>query len=231
MRYRNASRLLVVLAFAGWLFGAACQNGWAQEKGSKASETKHTETASPEAAHPDVGHGGEHASEPNPLAVDVDLAFWTFIVFLVLLVVLAKFAWKPIIAALEAREHHIAENIEAAKRAQDEAREMLAGYEKKLAGAADQVREMLDEARRDAEVTKGQIVDEAKTAAKAEHERAMRDIRTAADAAVKDLSQRSADLAIELAGKVISAKMTPDERSRLVNDSLSKFAATTPSKN
>jgi F-type H+-transporting ATPase subunit b len=228
MRYRNASRLLVVLALAGWLFGAACQNGvWAQEEGGKAA----AESTQPEPAHPDVGHSGEHPAQPNPLAVDVDLAFWTFIVFLVLLAVLAKFAWKPIIAALEAREHHIAENIEAAKRAQDEAREMLAGYEKKLAGAADQVREMLDEARRDAEVTKGQIVDEAKTAAKAEHERAMRDIRTAADAAVKDLSQRSADLAIELAGKVISAKMTPDERSRLVNDSLSKFSATTPSKN
>jgi F-type H+-transporting ATPase subunit b len=227
MQFRNVSRSLIVLALLGWLFGAVCQNGvLAQEEGGKAAES-----TSAEGAHGDVGHGGEHASSPNPLAVDVDLAFWTFIVFLVLLVVLGKFAWKPIVAALEAREHHIAENIEAAKRAQDEAREMLANYEKKLASAADQVREMLDEARRDAEVTKGQIVDEAKTAAKAEHERAMRDIRTAADAAVKDLSQRSADLAIELAGKVISSKMTPDERSRLVNDSLSKFAATTPSKN
>jgi F-type H+-transporting ATPase subunit b len=220
---RNASRMLFVLALAGWLVGAACQNvAWSQGEHAKTAESTHTE-----AAHA----GGEHASSPNPLAVDADLAFWTFIVFLVLLLVLAKFAWKPIVAALEAREHHIAENIEAAKRAQDEAREMLAGYEKKLAGAADQVREMLDEARRDAEVTKQQIVAEAKTAAQAEHERAMRDIRTAADAAVKDLSQRSADLAIELAGKVISAKMTPEERSRLVNDSLSKFAATTPSRN
>ena len=77
--------------------------------------------------------------------------------------------------------------------------------------------------------TKQQIVAEAKTAAQQEHQRAMRDIRTATDAAVEELSQRSADLAVELAGKVISAKLTPEERSKLVQDSLTKFAAATPS--
>jgi F-type H+-transporting ATPase subunit b len=175
------------------------------------------------------GHG--HGGAPNPLAWNKDLALWTFVVFFVLFLVLWKFAWGPISAALEKREHGIAENIAAAQRAQDDAKEMLAQYEKKLAGAADQVREMLDEARRDAEHTKQQIVAEAKAAAQAEHERGMRDIRTATDAAVKELSERSTDLAIALAGKVISTKLTPEERSRLVQDSLNKFAAATPSKN
>ena len=113
------------------------------------------------------------------------------------------------------REQHIAENIEAARRRDEDARQLLVEYERKLAGAADQVRAMLDEARHDAERTKQQIVAEAKAAAQGEHERAMRDIRTATDAAVEELSQRSADLAVELAGKIISAKLTPDERSRL----------------
>ena len=81
------------------------------------------------------------------------------------------------------------------KRTHEEAKNLLAEYERKLAGAADQVRGMLEEARHDAEKTKQQIVAEAKTAAQAEHERAMRDIRTATDAAVEELSQRSADLA------------------------------------
>ncbi len=174
---------------------------------------------------------GGHAAGPNPLTIDADLAFWTFAVFLVLFFVLSKFAWGPIATALEKREHGIAENIEAAKRTHEEARQLLADYERKLAGAADQVREMLEEAHRDAEHTKQDILTEAKAASKAEHDRALRDIRTAADAAVKDLSQRSADLAIELAGKFISAKLTPDERSRLVQDSLSKFAGAAPSQN
>lgn len=209
----------------GW-----CLLGTAQQ--AAAEESAHGGAAHAGAAHDAHAdsHGGGHGV-PNPLAWDTDLAFWTLIVFLVLFAVLWKFAWGPISAALEKREHNIAENIASAQRAQEEAKEMLAQYEKKLAGAADQVREMLDEARRDAEHTKLQIVAEAKAAAQAEHDRAMRDIRTATDAAVKELSERSTDLAIELAGKVISAKLSPEERSRLVQDSLSKFAATTPSKN
>jgi F-type H+-transporting ATPase subunit b len=187
--------------------------------------------AAPAAPHGDAAHGGHGSGEPDPLSWDTDLAIWTFVVFLVLLLVLWKFAWGPISQALDKREANIAENIAAAKRAQEDAREMLAEYERKLAGAADQVREMLDEARRDAEHTKQEIIAEAKSAAQAEHERAMRDIRTAADTAVKDLSARSADLAIALAGKVISAKLTPEERSGLVQESLNKFASGTPSRN
>jgi F-type H+-transporting ATPase subunit b len=152
-------------------------------------------------------------------------------VFFVLLVVLAKFAWRPIVEALDKREHHIAENIAAAQRAQDDAKKMLADYERKLSGAADEVRAMLEEARRDAEGTKQQIVAEAKSAAHAEHERAMREIRTATDAAVEELSQRSADLAVALAGKIVSTKLTGEERSRLVQESLSRFAAAAPSRN
>ncbi len=169
--------------------------------------------------------------QPNPLAVDTDLAVWTFVVFLVLFGVLWKFAWGPIAHALDRREHHIAENIAAAQRAQDDAKSMLAEYEGKLAGAADQVRQMLEEARRDAEGVKQEIVGEARTAAQQEHQRAMRDIRTATDAAVEELSQRSADLAIQLAGKVISAKLSAEERAKLVQESLNKFAAATPSQN
>jgi F-type H+-transporting ATPase subunit b len=187
-----------------------------------AAEEKAASTASGEAAH---------SSEPNPLAIDADLAVWTFIVFAVLLAVLAKFAWGPIAQALDKREHHISDNIAASQRAQEEAKGLLAEYERKLAGAADQVRAMLDEARHDAEHTKQEIVAEAKAAAQGEHERAVREIRTAADAAVEDLSQRSADLAIELAGKIISTKLTAEERTRLLKDSLSKFASVAPSKN
>jgi F0F1-type ATP synthase membrane subunit b/b' len=78
---------------------------------------------------------------------------------------------------------------------------------------------------------KQQIVAEAKTAAQAEHERAMHDIRRATDAAVEQLSEKSADLAVALAGKIISSKLTGAERSKLVQESLAKFASSTPSRN
>jgi F-type H+-transporting ATPase subunit b len=190
------------------------------------------ETPTASSSAPAQAEGLPGAEEnPNPLVFKTDLAIWTFVVFLLLFFVLKKFAWGPISESLDRREHHIAENIEAAKRTHEDAKHLLAQYEKQLAGAADQVRAMLEEARHGAESTKQQIVAEAKAAAQAEHERAIHDIRTATDAAVNELSQRSADLAVDLAGKIISAKITPEERSRLLQDSLTKFAAAAPSRN
>ena len=196
----------VVIALA--MLGVATAGLWWQRSAmAQTAETPGTEVRESVGTAEVKAEEMLHA-EPNPLAVDADLAVWTFVVFLVLFGVLWKFAWGPIAEALDRREHHIAENIAASQRAQEDAKNMLAEYERKLAGAADQVRQMLEEARKDAEGVKQQIVAEAKTAAQQEHQRAMRDIRTATDAAVKELSQRSADLAIELAGKMISAKLT-----------------------
>jgi F-type H+-transporting ATPase subunit b len=178
------------------------------------------------------GHGGADAhAAPNPLGFDPDLAIATAIIFLVLLGFLWFFAWAPISEALERREHTIAENIASAERVAADAKVMLADYDRKLAGAADEVRGMLEEARRDAEATKQEIVAEARVAAKAEQDRAMREIGVAKDAALKELAERSADLAVELAGKLIRTKLTKDDHAGLVNDALGKFVGTAASRN
>ena len=205
--------------------------GLRQFAGAKIGPRSRRNTDGVEFGSRPCGSAAGAEENPNPLVFKTDLAIWTFVVFLLLFFVLKKFAWGPISESLDRREHHIAENIEAAKRTHEDAKQLLAQYEKQLASAADQVRAMLDEARHDAENTKQQIVAEAKAAAQAEHERAIHDIRTATDAAVNELSQRSTDLAVDLAGKIISAKITPEERSRLLQDSLTKFAAAAPSRN
>jgi F-type H+-transporting ATPase subunit b len=153
------------------------------------------------------------------------------VIFFVLLLVLTKFAWKPIAHALEARERAIEGNIAKAEGAAAEARAMLADYEKKLAGASDEVRAMLEEARRDAEHTKQDIVAEARTAAKEEHDRVMRDINNAKDQAIKELAEKSTDLAIDLAGRIVQARLNKDDHTALVQDAMNRFAAGTPSAN
>jgi F-type H+-transporting ATPase subunit b len=160
-----------------------------------------------------------------------DLAIWSFVVFLILLAILTKFAWKPIVAGLEKREQGIEENIAAAHRANDEAKVMLGEYEKKLAGAADQVRQMLDGARRDAEQTKLEIVAEAKGAAQLEQQRGVREVRTAVDQALKELSEKSTNLAVDLAGKIVRSKLNPADHSRLVQEAIAEFGAKQPSVN
>jgi F-type H+-transporting ATPase subunit b len=174
---------------------------------------------------------GTHEADPfatDPISWDADLALWTFVMFLVLLLVLSKFAWKPIAKALEEREHAIESNIAKAEGAAAEARAMLADYEKKLAGASDEVRAMLEEARRDAEHTKQEIVAEARVAAKEEHDRVMRDIGTAKDQALKELAERSTNIAVDLAGKIVRAQLSKSDHMALVQEAMGKFASKEP---
>ena len=147
------------------------------------------------------------------------------------LAVLWKFAWGPIIDALEHRERGIHEHIAGAERANDEAKRNLADYEKKLAEAANEVREMIEEARRDADHTKQDIVADAKREAEAERDRALRDIETAKGTALKELAENSANLAVDLAGKIIQEKLRPEDHSALIRKAVDGFPAGNPSDN
>jgi F-type H+-transporting ATPase subunit b len=175
--------------------------------------------------------GSEELKAKSPTTFDPDLAWFTAGVFLLLLAVLWKFAWGPITKALEARENAITGAISEAHSMRDEAKELLAAHEAKLATAKDEVREMLDEARRDAEVTKRTIVAEANAAAADHHARAVRDIDQARDDAVRHLAEQSANLAIDLAGKVVKQNMTPDRQAELVNEAMGRLTKSSPSSN
>jgi F-type H+-transporting ATPase subunit b len=160
---------------------------------------------------------------PNPLAIGPDLAIVTAIIFLLLLLFLTKFAWRPIVEALDRRERSIAENIAAAAARREEAEQLLQQYEANLSGAADEVRNMLEEARRDAEVTKAEIVADAKAAAQTEQQRAVREVQDAADAAMRQLAEHSADLAIDLAGKIVQQELKAEDHARLIRDTVAQM--------
>ncbi len=209
---------------------AASENG--QHEGNADSEHGDHHAASDEQANHEEsdGHGGngehgEHGASAGPLTWQTDLAIWTAAVFLLLVIVLYKFAWGPLAEALDRRERTIAENIEAARRSNEEAKRHLAEYERKLAAAQDEVRAILDEARRDAEQTQRDILAKANEEAEAIKDRARREIETATSAALKELADRSARLAVELAGKIIHAELDPERHKKLIEESLARFPA------
>jgi F-type H+-transporting ATPase subunit b len=218
---RSALLFAVAVLFCGLASRAMAAADPPAEKA--AASEKAAGEYGPELGMPETAKGPEEFKS--------DLAIYTFVVFLILLAILTKFAWGPIVAGLEKREEGIAANIAAAQRSSDEAKVMLAEYEKRLAGAADQVRQMLDGARRDAEQTKLDIVAEAKEAAQLEQQRALREVRTAADQALKEISERGTNLAIDLAGKIVRAKLNPSDHSRLVQEAIAEFASSKPSVN
>ena len=163
------------------------------------------------------------AGDINPLAPSawkLDLALWTAVVFLCLLAILGKFAWKPLMAGLDKREHGIADQIAQAEAANQQAKQLLADYQRKLADAKDEVRGIVEQGRRDAEKLGHELLDKAKEEARAEHARAVQQIEAATDAAVKDLADRSAAMAVELAGKIVGAKLNPADHARLIEQAI-----------
>jgi len=162
----------------------------------------------------------------NPLAPSAwkaDLAIWTAVVFLLLLAVLWKFAWGPLADGLDKRENKIADQIAQADEANRQAKDLLAGYEKKLADAQDDVRGILEQGRRDAELLGRQMLEKAKEEAKAEQQRALKQIETATGAAINELADQSAALAVELAGKIVHAKLNPADHARLIEQAVAGF--------
>jgi F-type H+-transporting ATPase subunit b len=189
----------------------------AAESDAKLKATAHTAAVEAEAAEHESG-------DPNPLAFSKDLAIWTLVVFVVLFLVLKTFAWPQITEALEERERKIAATISDANAKLEDAKKLYAEHEAKLAATAGEVRALLDEARRDAEHTKKSIEAEGQKVAKEELDRALREIQRARDASVQDLAVSSANMAIDLAQKIIREKLTPETNNQIVREAIAKLA-------
>ncbi len=179
--------------------------------------------AAPVAASEPAPADGGGMNPFAPSALKADLALWTAVVFLCVLAILAVFAWKPLMAGLDKREQGIADQIAQAEAANQKAKDVLADYQRKLAEAKDDVRGILDQGRRDAETLGRELLDKAKEEASAEHVRALKEIETAADAAVRKLADQSAAMAVELAGKIVHAKLNPAEHARLIEQAVGGF--------
>ena len=177
---------------------------------------------------PEIGHnapaGVAQKDFESPAWFQTDLAVWSFAVFLALLALLTKFAWKPIMQGLEKREDGIARQIAETKASNEEAKRMLASYERRLSEASEEVRGMLEEARRDADTTRQSIVAEARKAAEEELSRATREIQLAKDDALSQIAEKAGHLAVEVAGKFLRDKLGHDDQARLVRDSVASLS-------
>jgi F-type H+-transporting ATPase subunit b len=177
---------------------------------------------------PALGHAaGAGPVDLNPLSPDKlqgDLAIWTAVVFLLLMLVLRKYAWGPLTAGLDKREHGIAQQIEQAEAANRQAKQLLTQYEQRLLDAKDEVRGILEQARRDAERVGQQVIAEAKAQGAAERERALKQIDTATSVAMKEIADQAAGLAVDLAGKIVRAKLNPRDHAQMIEQAVADFA-------
>lgn len=180
-----------------------------------------------EAGHKEGGHGhhiGTAGVSEDPAEVKTDLAIWSFIVFLGLLGLLAKFAWGPIAEGLEKREAGILQNISAAEASRMKAEKMLAEHAAKLDKVQDEVREILAEARRDAEHTKNDIIAAAQKEADATRQRAVQDIERARDQALDDLFYHMGKAVSQATEQVIGRSLSGEDHDRLIREALTSVS-------
>ncbi|MBI3468126.1 MAG: F0F1 ATP synthase subunit B [Planctomycetes bacterium] len=179
--------------------------------------------------HTSGEHGAGGSTQPPAggmppfLRLDLPLAFWTLVVFAVLLFVLKRFAWGPIMQALEQREKRIAQNLADAEKAHRDAQQLLEEHHQKLDLVQDEVRAILEEARRDAQHTSQEIVRKAEEESRATHERMLRDVERARDQALQDIAKTAADMVVNVAGRVIRRSLREPDHRRLIEEALAEL--------
>lgn len=211
---------LVLLAFCLAWFGAEGRvlAREVQDHGAKPVE------AGAKAPHNEAAH----AEAPiNPVQPELGLMLWTVVVFVLLLAILARFAWNPLLAALHNREQHLEHVLLETERARNESEANLAEHRKLMARAGDEVRAILDKARQEAQATADQMIKQAQAEAELAKQRAQRDINTARDQALAEIWQQTADTAVAVAGKVLGKELNEAEHRRLLDTAIRELPAAT----
>jgi len=177
-----------------------------------------------DAAHPqDTTDHGEDEGAPDIFAGGWYNVILTLAVFIVLLAVLGKWAWGPILSGLQKREEHIRQSIEEAEKARADGEKALAEYKEKLAEAQEEAQTIIDKGRTEAL----RLAEDFKQKAQAEGQnlrnQAQRDITSAKDQALKQIYDQTVNLAVEMAGRIISKELTPADHRDLLQESLGKL--------
>jgi F-type H+-transporting ATPase subunit b len=175
------------------------------------------------------------ASQPvNLLDPHGGLMFWTLVIFVLLLIILSKFAFKPIIAAVEAREQALEDAIEGAKRDREEAARLLADQRAQLDKSRGEVQKLIADGRATSEKMKAEMLEQTRLQQQELLERARRDIQGERERAIADLRREAVDLALAGASRVIERNLDDASNRQLVESFLSSIStasiATPPSR-
>ncbi|HEX5011956.1 MAG TPA: F0F1 ATP synthase subunit B [Planctomycetota bacterium] len=160
----------------------------------------------------------------NPLQFDPAATALTVVTFLVLLFILAKFAWKPILAAIESREKRIEDAIGKAESDRKSAETLLADYTSRVAHVEREIAALREKGRADAEALRADIRGKAESEAAAATEKARRDIELAKNQAVADIRREAVSLGLAVAGKVVGRSLDDADRRRLAQEVIDDLA-------
>lgn len=151
------------------------------------------------------------------LDINPGLIIWTIITFLLLLVVLSKFAWKPLLHALQSREQEIADALKQAEQAKKDTERMIQENRLAMEKASSETARLIAESRAVAEQLKSDIIAKANENAKRLLEHAKDEIVREKETAMTQLRNEVADLSISVAEKILDESLDSAKQKKMVD--------------
>jgi F-type H+-transporting ATPase subunit b len=166
----------------------------------------------------------------NPLVQpDPGLYIWTIVTFLVLVALLAKFAWRPLLEALENRRAAIAKSLDDARQARVELERLHGESTKILAQARAEAEAIMARTREDAERFREELKTKARAEAATLLKNAEHQIALETSRAVQQIRHEAVDLSVAIASKVLQRTVTREDNERLIEDTFRQLEAQRPS--
>ena len=158
------------------------------------------------------------------ISINPGLIIWTIITFVILLLILRKFAWGPILTALENRERTIKENVAQAQKTREEAERLLADYHGKLDAIKEEARKLVEEGRQKGEKAREDLLAQARKEYDEQLGRAKKEIDLAKKKAVDEVQRYVIDLTLDAASKVTGKVLKEEDHRRLAREALEEAA-------
>lgn len=168
-------------------------------------------------------HGAEASGPVNLLAPNAGLMFWTLVIFVILLIVLSKFAYGPLFAAVEAREKALEDAVEGAKRDREEAAKHLSSQLANLEASKVEAQKIIADSRLMAEKVRTDLLEQTKAQQTEMLESARRMIESEKTNAIAEMRAQAIELAISGASKVIEKNLDSASNRQIVEGFLSSL--------
>lgn len=159
----------------------------------------------------------------NLLRFDTGLMIWTWITFLIVLVILGTKAWKPMIKALQNREDFIRESLEEAEAARQEADKVAGEYEAMVAEARQEAQNIVATGKETAEKMKADILNEAQEKSAGILKQAEAQIVAEREKAIAEIRTQIVDISMAAAEKIVAKSLTLEDNERLIEDALKDY--------
>ncbi|HKO16933.1 MAG TPA: F0F1 ATP synthase subunit B, partial [Gemmatimonadaceae bacterium] len=166
---------------------------------------------------------GEAPAGGGLMSLQINLMFWTLFIFVILFLLLTKFAYPAIIGAVEKREKSLQEALDRARQDREEAARVLAEHRKQIESARGEAQALIADGRATAERMRQDLLEQARQEQQAMLERARHEIETEKDRAIAQLRREAVDLAIAGATRVVEENLDSERNRQLVENYLASL--------